>query len=164
MSCKIWGWWNGWRNHKFSELQLNMWECSPGPGRGPLFCEWEVDGETLQWPRSQWERTGRLMRFWTDKQLLWKTCCPEASLPLSPILQPQVALCLDPQTSTIRLEMQGSQGPKSQFLTRHWPQQCPPQTPLTQIWVYCCNKLFPALQMPGRSSDRKPTATNSCSL
>lgn len=39
------------------------------------------------------------MRFRTDKQLLWKTCCSEASLPLSLILQPQVALCLDPQTS-----------------------------------------------------------------
>lgn len=76
-----------------------MWKCSPGPGRGPLFREWEVDRETLQWPRSQWERTGRLMRFWTDKQFLWKTFCTGASLPLSPFLQPQVALCLDPQTS-----------------------------------------------------------------
>lgn len=99
MSCKISGWWNGWRNHNFSELQLNMWRCSPGTGRELSFHEWEVSREALQWPRSWWERTGRLMRFWTDKQLLWKTCPTEASLPLSLMLQPQVALCLDPQTS-----------------------------------------------------------------
>lgn len=103
MSCKIWGWGNGWRTHNFSELQLNMWKWSPGTGKELSFCEQGVDWETLQWPRSQWERTGRLMWFWTEKQPLQKVCYTEASLPLSPflgtILQPQVALSLDPQAS-----------------------------------------------------------------
>ena len=42
----------------------------------------------------------------------------------------------------IRLEEQGPQGPKAYLLlTRHWPQQCPPQIPPTQIRLYCCNNI-----------------------
>lgn len=42
----------------------------------------------------------------------------------------------------IRLEKTGPRGSKTQLLLlRHWPQQCPPQIPPTQVRLYCCNNI-----------------------
>lgn len=58
--------------------------------------------KTLQWPRRRWERAGRLMWFWADKQPLWKTCymeLPSHSPFPGTVLQTQATPSLDPQAS-----------------------------------------------------------------
>lgn len=102
--------------------------------------------KTLQWPRRQWERAGRLMWFWADKQPLWKTCymeLPSHSPFPGTVLQTQAAPSLDPQASKQLSEWKRKnlRDPKHSFFSRKGPQQCPPQNPPTQTRRYCCNSI-----------------------
>lgn len=142
MSCKIRRWGTGWRTHNFQDLQLNMGKCSPGTDRELSFCEWVVDWETLQWPRSWWERTGRLMWFWTDKQPLQKLCYTEASLPLSPFLG-TILLCLwmsrhpqHDQTGKARSSRTQNTAPSHKALVTAVPTLDPSKPSKT-----CCNNI-----------------------
>lgn len=147
LSCKIWGWGNGWRTHNSSELWLNMWKCIPGTGRELSFHEWGVDinlAITQELVGKDREinvilnRQAALM----ENMLHW-SFPPTLSFPWHHPAASSGSISGSPSLQrVIRLEKQGPEGPRTQFLlTRHWPQQCPPQIPPTQIRLYCCNNI-----------------------